>query len=116
MLVPPEILVRWLRLGLGPWTFWRSVRVRREDDFLARRVSQHLVDLENPAQRTPRGAVFVPQNIGHFHALRHTENVNLSAFGATVLAVGIAAGITSAPRQRNEGEKKAARVGRSEKK
>ena len=100
MLVSPEFVTRVIRLGVVPLLFWRSVRARREDAFLAAsRVShkQHLLDLENPAWRTPRGAVFVsPQVARQQHG--GSENVSARAFGATLFAAGVAAAAATAPR------------------
>jgi hypothetical protein len=100
MLVSPEFVTRVIRLGVVPLLFWRSVRARREDAFLAAsRVShkQHLLDLENPAWRTPRGAVFVsPQVARQPHG--GSENVSARAFGATLFAAGVAAAAATAPR------------------
>ena len=100
MVVSVETAVRWIRLGVGPLAFWRSVRARRE----GRLEAPALVTLEDPVRRTPRGGVLVSRSETLRDAHDITQSVPASAFAAAAVAVGAAAAIATSPAKRLEGE------------
>ena len=102
MVVSVETAVRWIRLGVGPLAFWRSVRARREGHLEAH--LENLVNLENPVRRTPRGGVLVSRSETLRDAHDITQSVPASAFAAAAVAVGAAAAIATSPAKRLEGE------------
>lgn len=102
MVVSVETAVRWIRLGVGPLAFWRSVRARREGHLEAH--LENLVNLENPVRRTPRGGVLVSRSETLRDAHDITQSVSASAFAAAAVAVGAAAAIATSPAKRLEGE------------
>ena len=102
MVVSVETAVRWIRLGVGPLAFWRSVRARREGHLVE--APAHLVDLEDPVRRTPRGGVLVSRAETRRDTRDITQSVPASAFAAAAVAVGAAAAIATSPAKRLEGE------------
>ena len=98
MTISVETAVRWIRLGIGPLLFWRSVRAHREDRLL----EAHLVNLENPVRRTPRGGVLVSQSQTRRDTRDITQSVPASAFAAATVAVGAAAALATSPAKRWE--------------
>ena len=102
MVVSVVTAVRWIRLGVGPLAFWRSVRARREGHLEAH--LENLVNLENPVRRTPRGGVLVSRSETLRDAHDITQSVPASAFAAAAVAVGAAAAIATSPAKRLEGE------------
>ena len=102
MVVSVATAVRWIRLGVGPLAFWRSVRARREGHLEAH--LENLVNLENPVRRTPRGGVLVSRSETLRDAHDITQSVPASAFAAAAVAVGAAAAIATSPAKRLEGE------------
>ena len=102
MVVSVATAGRWIRLGVGPLAFWRSVRARREGHLEAH--LENLVNLENPVRRTPRGGVLVSRSETPRDAHDITQSVPASAFAAAAVAVGAAAAIATSPAKRLEGE------------
>ena len=103
MVVSVATAVRWIRLGVGPLAFWRSVRARREGHLEAH--VENLVNLENPVRRTPRGGVLVSRSETRLRDAHDiTQSVPASAFAAAAVAVGAAAAIATSPAKRLEGE------------
>ena len=102
MVVSVETAVRWIRLGIGPLAFWRSVRARREGHLVE--APAHLVDLEDPVRRTPRGGVLVSRAETRRDTRHITQSVPASAFAAAAVAVGAAAALATSPAKRREGD------------
>ena len=98
MVVSVETAVRWIRLGVGPLAFWRSVRARRE----GRLEAPALVTLEDPVRRTPQGGVLVSQSDARRDTWDITQSVPASAFAAAAVAVGAAAALATYPAKRPE--------------
>ena len=99
MVVSVETAVRWIRLGVGPLAFWRSVRARRE----GRLEAPALVTLEDPVRRTPQGGVLkVSQSDARRDTWDITQSVPASAFAAAAVAVGAAAALATSPAKRPE--------------
>ena len=94
MVVSVETAVRWIRLGVGPLAFWRSVRARRE----GRLEAPALVTLEDPVRR----GVFVSQSDARRDTWDITQSVPASAFAAAAVAVGAAAALATSPAKRPE--------------
>jgi len=98
MVVSVETAVRWIRLGVGPLAFWRSVRARRE----GRLEAPALVTLEDPVRRTSQGGVLVSQSDARRDTWDITQSVPASAFAAAAVAVGAAAALATSPAKRPE--------------
>jgi len=94
MVVSVETAVRWIRLGVGPLAFWRSVRARRE----GRLEAPALVTLEDPVRR----GVLVSQSDARRDTWDITQSVPASAFAAAAVAVGAAAALATSPAKRPE--------------